>query len=916
MLRALTIIKTSVYAKMILPLGLFACFVLMAIQNFLALEIQSRHEKLMQNLVDTARSTISLAAEVESTHTSLNRVTEAIASHLNIADVAVITTESNQILASNHPIWIGQSSTNVFKNSDVNAWQYLKPLNKDGLLKIHKAEDFWYSTSWLYLIDPEIKRLRPYLLWTKIDAKQFNEQLSQDFDRMLFASIFILLTFAILAFLLLRFVVTKPLSRITQAINDQRPVPFEVIKRQGSDSIGCVAQAYNDEFNKNIEQTKRLEQSRKYIDDITLHAPVMLAYIDHTLRIRFANQRYQTMLCPVEEPVIGKSVEQVFSPALLEQFVPYFNDALSGKNAFFEVVLNADNTSEHQIVHLRVTHIPRLDKSNEVEGFFVCLEDISILKRSEEKLAHFAGEMEFQNWALEEAKEQAEHASMAKADFLATMSHEIRTPMNGVLGMLSLLGEEPLSETQAQQVEVASSSAHLLMRIINDILDFSKIESGKLELDITHFDLIKLMKETCSSQALRAHEKSVELILDTTELTIQFVNSDTVRIQQIVTNLIGNAIKFTKQGEVIVSLKNTATSGSQCELLISVKDSGIGIAANKLDVIFEQFSQADSSTTRQFGGTGLGLSIVRRLCDLLGGKIWVESEIGLGSTFNVLLPIQWFEPKKPKLSEMLPFQPLAGLNMQFVGCHAMLYKILQQDLGSLTEAIKHAENLEYLDENAEIANEQQVVYVIDTKNIDAKLVQQFVEKTNVTCILLVAFNSHLGFIMPKHVHQLYKPISACDLLNTLVKSKTNPALQDESIDSKPAAPKKILVVDDTPVNQLVVSKMLASLNTEIAFAANGEEAINKLLEAENTPFDLILMDCLMPVMDGYEATKQIRAGRVPQSQDITIVAMTANAMSGDKEKCLAVGMNDYVSKPINKDVLIETVHRAYQHTAL
>lgn len=895
----LSIIRSSLYLKMMLPFVAVAIFVGVLVFRFLSNEASVRNESLIQSLVDTARSSISLAAEADPDISSLNRMTQAIASHLNIEQVYVIS-QSQDIIAANLRVVTGKSLESILSAQEQQAWSELNQLTTNQTMNFYGSEHYWYAVSRIYLIDPEIKRLRPFLLWTKINASKVEKQSQQDFYRVLIAALTIILLFAFIKFWIQRHVIIRPLNRIALAIKAKEVIPDDLIVKQENDAIGLVAQAYNQVLKNTVEQAHRLELSRKYIDDITLHAPVLLAYLDSDLRIQFANQKFQQMLAPSTNTLTNQALEEILADEILNQVLPYAQDALNGKSALFEISFDAEYNER---TFLRVTHIPSLNKFDQIEGFFVCMEDITHLKRSEEKLAEFAAELEFNNWTLEEAKDQAEHASRAKADFLATMSHEIRTPMNGVLGMLALLKEEQLNETQAQQVDIASSSAYLLMRIINDILDFSKIESGKLELDISPFNLLQLIKDTSSAQAMRAHEKSVEVILDDSELKAIDVESDSVRIQQILTNLIGNAIKFTSKGQIVIKAASQQVGTEHAELLLSVQDSGIGIAKDKQDVIFEHFSQADTSTTRQFGGTGLGLTIVRKLCELMNGCVWVESEPGKGSTFFVSLPIKILNP-----SHTNPLSHFSLCNTEFhlVGCHALQADIFTKELNALGCQITQHRALSDLDTSA--INSETHYFVVDIDKEPLSDVETLISAHSTSTVLLSSFNNHSLKALAHFNKKLFKPVTTLDIVKRLINEEKLTAAEIDSTPTETTV-KRILVVDDTPINQIVASKMLVSLDAEIDFAANGEEALNILREQN---YDVILMDCLMPVMDGYEATRQIRSGILGDKTGIPIIAMTANAMTGDKEKCLAAGMTHYVSKPLDKAKLIETVLAAIQ----
>lgn len=390
--------------------------------------------------------------------------------------------------------------------------------------------------------------------------------------------------------------------------------------------------------------------------------------------------------------------------------------------------------------------------------------------------------------------DEAKSASRAKSDFLANMSHEIRTPMNGVFGMLELLSHESLTKEQHQKINVALNSSENLLKIINDILDFSKIEAGKLVLEHIDFDLNEVLEEVVHVMKNLVDEKSINLVLDTTEISSGWVTSDPLRIKQVIFNLLGNAIKFTDSGEVSIQASVLKTDEG-CLFTCAVSDTGVGIAEDKINSIFSSFNQADTSTTRNFGGTGLGLSISKRLCELLGGDITVTSQLGKGSCFTIQLPL------------------------------------------STSTLVKTT-----LDESNSNQNDEQV-----TAHQNDTSIPQWSPKT------------------------------------------------------------KILLVEDNEINQMVAESVLEHFNLSCEIASNGAEALEKLKSSnkQDFPYTLVLMDCQMPIMDGYEATLNIRGGECGSEYKlIPIIAMTANAMLKDREKCLNVGMNDYFTKPIVQDVIL------------
>ena len=677
------------------------------------------------------------------------------------------------------------------------------------------------------------------------------------------------------------------------------------MRNEWGDIVGFLGIASDISERKRTERRLADEQARLFA--FIEYAPAAVAMFDHEMRYIAASRRWLSEYGLEGRYIIGKSHYEVF-PNISREWREVHQRCLAGAvERRDDDVWRPEGWDHDQ--HLRWEVRPWYDSSGLIGGIMLFTQDITADRVRESELARM--------------RDAADAANKAKSEFLARMSHEIRTPMNGVIGMTSLLLDTELNREQRDYAETVQNSAEALLTIINDILDFSKIEAGKLAFETVDFDLAQIIEGTLDLLAPRAQAKGIELIAWLGQDVPTCLRGDPGRLRQIINNLLGNAIKFTEEGEVVLRIQRESESLERIGLRIEVQDTGIGISEEAQGRLFQAFSQADGSTTRKYGGTGLGLAISRQLVELMHGTMGVHSQPGKGSTF-------WFsielEKQQNAAYKIVPATSslLAGMKVLLVIENATNREFFRLQMESwrmtCTTAGSAADALKVLSDPAKPPFDLLLVdfHLPDMMGMD--LVKEIRSKANSSrqrIILLTNFGSKIAesLLAAAGVNEcLQRPVTQSRIYDVVMmvlapatmevnrptsngEAKAQAGLQGKNNLSHI----RILLAEDNVVNQKVALGHLAKLGYRADYVNHGGEAVKAFTEGD---YDIIFMDCQMPEMDGFLATTQIRsfeasrAGTEQAKPPVHIIALTANAMQGDRERCLAVGMNDYVSKPI------------------
>ncbi len=638
-----------------------------------------------------------------------------------------------------------------------------------------------------------------------------------------------------------------------------------------------------------------LESQKTFLNSLIETCPVAIVAMDSQYCVQMCNPAFEKLFLYRQKEIIGRPLRDLIMNAhTANDFTPELEKQVH------RVTRRA--RSDGSLVDVEVRAVPLFIGEN-VTGRLALIQDVTERKRTEE--------------AMQRAKEAAETASRAKSEFLANMSHEIRTPMNGIIGMTELVLDTELDPEQRNYLNLAKVSADSLLSLLNDILDYSKIEAGKLEFDAIGFNLGDCLGDTMKTLSLRAHQKGLELAFEIEPDVPDGLIGDPGRLRQIIVNLVGNAIKFTEQGEVVLRVENQSRTEDAIQLHFTIADTGIGIPVERQAAIFEAFKQADGSMTRKYGGTGLGLTISSRLVELMGGRIWVESELGRGSQFHFTAG---YGLQKSPIRTVLPRNPetLRDMRVLIVDDNAtnreILLKMLENWHMNPTAVDSAAKAIVALKEGQGIGRTFPLI-LLDAQMPEmdgfalAETIKRNQDWSAATVMMLSSAGQRGDAMRCREVGvsaYLTKPVQQTELLDailaalgTRVKNELQLVTRHSLRESRSRM--QILLVEDNAVNQLVALRLLEKYGHSVTVASDGRKALAAL---EQQPFDVVLMDIQMPEMNGWEATQAIREKEKETGQHIPIVAMTAHAMKGDEERCIAAGMDSYVAKPIRTQELL------------
>ena len=853
-------------------------------------------------------------------------------------------------------LWILDSKGKVIENPnkekktiyDIKNFEKLISINSSGKVKFTTQNNKAY-----YLTYSQIPNTEGLYIAIGIEHNDFSKAM-RIFILLILGAAILACLFVFVAAKKMTDFITKPLTRIVEIIRhtaESNLIEIPIDLKSSSDEIGILANTIDEMVRnnrKNVQALKNeIEERQKAEEELV----ALNDELESRIEERNLALKYITDSVAISEARFRIAMEAAHIGI-------YDSDSVSNKVVINSIFLKLINASEYNRISFKVNdwvqfneqiedyvyeedllNISQFSKDNlpEIgEDFYTefrLKEDPEIwfsfigqvIKNTESnKTVRFIGvlqnisERKRIKFELKAAKEEAEEASRTKSQFLANMSHEIRTPMNAIMGLTYLVSQTDLNDSQKTYISKIEGASTALLKIINDILDLSKIEAGKLELENIKFSLDKVLENVSNLFTISATKKGIDINFDTLEAVPEKMIGDPLRLEQIISNLLNNAIKFTNKGEVDFTVKVVGETENKVKLLFSVTDTGIGLTKEQIDKLFTAFTQADGSMTRKYGGTGLGLTISKQLVELMGGEIWVESVYGEGATFQFL--VQFDKAVDIKKYNYAEYPDLQGKKVLVVDHNKTSRRILERMLLSFSFDVKALSNPF---EAIELLRKEDYELLVVDFNIPElsgiDLYKRLVADTEIKVpkTIFVSATGHESYYT--QVSQLgvknflVKPINQSLMFDAVMNTLKGTAWSQVSTISNKVnkskyqmvlAEKRVLLVEDNEINQLVAKEILEQVGILVNIANNGEEAI---VQVQVNKFDAVLMDVQMPIMDGYKATEILR--KTYSSSELPIIAMTANALKGDREISIRSGMNDYISKPINPEFLYETLEK-------
>jgi|GEM_PF-2696046 len=901
----------SLRKRILVPL-FFASSVLLGFVGYLT--NQQIKEQLRENVSlrsQLAANSVSYAIDTVTTQGALHRYVSSIGAQPEVEVLVVAGGKPLRVIATTRHKWRDKLVEDIddhFVREEL--IQASNAKSSKRFIDKETQKSFYTEPTPMGMLAPNEGLGSDGAILVALSHQYFNQQLtSQVISKLFYYGLSIILITAITYFLLSTRVL-KPIFSIARAVDQpHQNTPPKISRDLFPDEIGGLAKALEDAFEKKIESNR---QANAYANALkfqknALDQHAIVSEADAKGRITYANNNFCKISGFSREELTGQDHRILNSGYHVENYFKSMYQSLQTEGHWRGEIRN--KAKDGSLYWVNSSIIAFKNDKEEIERYVSIREDITLRKQAELELiqAHekIAQSLESEN----AARLEAERATLAKSQFLATMSHEIRTPMNGLIGVLHLL-EDGLSAEKSKLINTAQNSAEDLLVLINDILDFSKIEAGKMDLEHLVFDACELVEEVCELHAATAHEKGLEIASVCHPQRCFRTMGDPHRIRQIASNLVGNAIKFTQEGEVAVELRFSGTNDEISALRFEVRDTGIGVAKETQEQLFTSFSQANRSTTRKFGGTGLGLSICKSLVELMGGQIGVHSEPGNGSTFWFEIPFEAATSPQPKQASL----DLSGKRALIIDSNASVRKQIGNWLTHWNCDV--ADSAIYTEETiCENARSYDFVFIDERRlavhqNEWETAIKDEGAFGRATPILLHRYSESLlkGELTNACSH-IRKPISVSQLRESLQESKTIKATEPKiEAPKENYHSKRVLLVDDNLTNRMIATELFKKLHGIQPDTANdGIEALRML---RKDAYDLVFMDCMMPEMDGYDATRALRNGDAgEQNQNAPVIALTANAMSGDREKCEASGMSDYLTKPIRPKAITDVLKR-------